>query len=237
VGSTFAEVAPSAGPVATESFAYTGSLNDQNGGSGFFNAWTAVSGLASPALTSGSMTYTDGTKSLATAGNKLQPTSASRSIRNFATQTATTSATYWVAFRANQTDAGAVPSNHAGFSLFSGADAGGTEIFLGKPGAATNWGIDHSGTMVQRPGGVETTGGRDALLVYKLVFSSGSVTISMWVNPILNESSLGTPHATLTKAHSTSIASLRFSTGTNSVNYQFDEFRFGSTFGSVTPTQ
>jgi hypothetical protein len=226
--------------IAADGFNYAvpGSLNGQTGGTGFgTNAWAPVSTFASPALASGSMAYSDGSRSLSTGGNKLQPANSSRSSRNFASTITTAGTTKWVAFRLNHTGTGEFPTNHAGFGLWSGLNGTGTEIFLGKPGSSTNYGIFHSGTTVQRTGSVTTTGGRDALLVYRLVFSGSSVTISMWVNPPLSEGSLGTPHATLSKAHTTNIASMLVSTGTNASGFQLDEFRTGASFADVAPTQ
>jgi len=227
-----------AASVASEGFNYPtpGGINGKTGGTGFgANAWTFVTGMADPATGSGSMTYTDSSgNALQTVGNKLQPAANSRSTRNFSSAITTASQTYWVSFRINQTDTTALPTNHAGLSLFAGLDGSSTEIFLGKPSTATNYGIDHSGTMVQKAGSV-TTADRNALLVYKLVFTATDVTISMWVNPVLNSGALGAAAVTLTKSHTTNIASLRVSTGANSVNYQFDEFRMGTTFDDVAP--
>ena len=238
MGTTFADVSPAAVLLAYDGFDYTGNLNTQNGGVGFgSNAWTAVSGQANPVIGSGSLSYTSGSDSLATAGNKLQPGTTSRSMRNFPGTIPTANQTYWVSFRANQTGTGTLPSNHAGFHLYSGTNGSGTYIFLGKPGfGATNWGMDHSGTWVQKSGGV-TTADRNAFLVYKLEFTASDVTISMWVNPSLaSESALGTPDRTVSKAHTTSIASMNVSIGGNAASYQFDEFRMGTTFATVAPT-
>jgi hypothetical protein len=56
----------------------------------------------------------------------------------------------------------------------------------------------------------------------------------MWVNPPLDETLLGAPDATQMQPHF-NINSVRLSTGTNSVGYQFDEFRMGDTFADVVP--
>jgi hypothetical protein len=220
--------------IASDGFNYTvpGGLVGKNGGSGFgSNAW-ATAGVTDPALASGSLAYSDGTNSIITSGNKVQPVGNSRATRNFANPITTASSTKWLSFRIKRAP-GTFPSNHAGFSLYSGTAGSGTEIFFGKPASGTNWGIFHSGT--NQTAIATGTVQYDAFLVVKMVFTSSTVTIQMWVNPILIEGSLGTPQAQLTNlAHTTSVASLRLSTGTNSTGYEFDEFRMGGSFADVT---
>jgi hypothetical protein len=178
-------------------YAVPGSLNGQSGGSGFGGAWAAVSGQASPALASGSLTYTSGSNALITEGNKVAPSATARSVRNFSSTIATANTTLWLGYRINQTDTGTLPSNHAGFSLFTGVNATGTEILFGHGTSWTNWGtlISTGGSAVKS--GSVTAADRNGFLLYKCVFTASTVTISMWVNPSFTEASLGTAHATL----------------------------------------
>jgi hypothetical protein len=237
IGTTFSDVIPTNTLHAYDGFAYPapGGLNTQNGGSGFNGAWTAWAGLANPALASGSLTYSSGS-TLVTAGNKVAPAAASRSTRNFSIPLATANSTLWLSYRINQTGTGALPTNHAGFSLFTGNNGTGTEILFGAGSNWTNWGmLISTGGSATKAGSV-TAADRNGLLLYKCVFTASTVTISMWVNPGFVEGSLGAAHATLPASSFTgTLASLRLSTGTNSVNYQFDEFRIGNSFASVMP--
>jgi endonuclease/exonuclease/phosphatase family metal-dependent hydrolase len=223
--------------IAYDGFNYTvpGNLNGNNGGSGFANAWTAIN--TNPALASGSMTHTVGAQMLGTTGNKLQPALNSRSSPNFTSTIMTANTTKWVSFRMNHTGTGAFPTNHAGFGLYSATGGTGTEIFLGKPGGSDNYGFFHSGTTWDLSQPVTTTGNRDALLVYKLVFTASNVTISMWVNPpsLASGAAMGSATLSASKAHATNIASMNVSTGANALNFQLDEFRMGNSFADVVP--
>jgi hypothetical protein len=221
---------------AADSIESAGGLGTTNGGFGFGNnSWVTASGFNSPAIATGSMTYTDGTRSIITKGDKLQPAANSRAYRNFASTITTAGKTLWVSFRANNTGTGTLPTNHAGFQLCDATNGGGTNyIFLGKPGfSATNWGFDHAGSWSQKSGAVATAD-RDALLLYKLVFTGTQVTISMWVDPPLTEVQLPAPVLSQTFAHTANIASVWAGVGGNSTNYQFDEFRMSPVFTDVT---
>jgi len=220
---------------AADSIEYTGSLGGQNDGFGFgSNGWVQSSGLTNPALGTGSLTYTDGTRSITTKGNMIQPAVNSQAYRNFPSAITTAGQTIWVSFRANNTGTGTLPSNHAGFQLCDATNGGGSNyIFLGKPGfSATNWGFDHAGTWVQKAGTV-TTADRNAFLLYKLSFTGTQVTISMWINPPLTEVALPAPAVTGTYAHTANIASIYAGVGANAANYQFDEFRMSPVFTDV----
>lgn len=236
MGTTLADVTPMATLFAYDGFNYTGNLNTQNGGTGFGGAWTAAATFNNPLLATGSLTYTSGSLALNTTGNKLQPNSNSRSTRVFSSVIPTSGQTYWVSFRANQTGA-SMPTNHAGFHLNANADGSGPYIFLGKPGfSATNWGMDLNGSWVQKTNPV-TAADKDALLVYKLVFTGTTLNVSMWINPPLTgEAQLPAPDKTHSASHSTNIAAMNVSLGGTSSGYQFDEFRFGTHFSTVAPS-
>jgi hypothetical protein len=230
--------------IAYDGFDYTGNLNGKNSATdvGFgANAWTIVSGQADPVIGTGSLEFTDTNgNELDTEGNKVAPANTSRSTRNFDSTIAAANTTMWISFRINHTGASntALPTNHAGFSLFSAANGTGNELFLGKPGSATNWGMDtSSAAAAQRTGAVTVTGDRDALLLYKLVYTGTSAAISMWVNPddLTNESTLGTADATSTETGISNFVSMRVSTGGNATGFQFDEFRIADNFAQVVP--
>jgi len=218
-----------------DSIDYTGTLGGQNGGWGFgTNGWVTSSGFSSPVIATGSLSYTDGTRSITTRGNMLQPAVTNQAYRNFPSTITTAGQTIWVSFRANNTGTGTLPTNHAGFQLCDAVNGGATNyIFLGKPGfSATNWGVDHNGTVVQKAGAV-TTADRNAFLLYKLVFTGTQLTVSMWINPPLTEVQLPAPAISQSFAHTTNIASMYFGTGTNAANYQFDEYRMSPVFTDV----
>jgi len=220
---------------AGDSIEYTGTLVGGSDGFGFgTNAWGLSSGSTNPAISTGSMTYTDGTRSITTKGNKIEPVVNSHAYRNFPSTIVTAGQTIWVSFRINNTGTGTLPTNHAGFQLSDGLNGAATNyLFLGKPGfGATNWGVDHNGTVVQKAGAV-TTADRNAFLVYKLVFSGTQVTVSMWVNPPLTEVALPAPAFVTSFAHNANIASMFAGTGTNAAGYQLDEFRMSPVFTDV----
>jgi hypothetical protein len=224
--------------IMSDSFEYpTGGLNGKNGGIGFGgNPWTAVAGQADPTITAGSMTYTDGTRAYDSAGNKLAPANTSRSTRNLDAAEPVANRTIWVAFRATFSGAGGFGTNHAGFSLFSAANGAGSEFFIGKPGSATNWGVDTSSAAAAQASGAVTAADKDALLVTKIVYGASTAAVSFWVNPagITSEPALGPADATSTETNF-NIVSIRVSTGADATGFQFDEFRVGDTLADVVP--
>lgn len=223
--------------IAYEGFNYTtpGGLVGKNGGSGFgANAWASVSGQTDPALAAASLDYTSGANSIATEGNKVAPANTSRATRNFDAAEPVANRTLWVSFRINYTGALPLPTNHAGVSLFSAANGGGSELFLGKPGSATNWGVDTSTQTAVQASGAITAATVDAFLLTRITYGASTATVDMWVNPALVESSLGTAPIQSTETNF-DLVSMRVSTGTNASNFQFDEIRIADTFAEVVP--
>ena len=142
----------------------------------------------------------------------------------------------WASFRVNYTGTGALPSNHAGFALYStlNADAAGDEFFMGNPGfSGQNWGFNpEGGTRVV----ATVTLNKNVLLLYKLTYTATGADVKMWINPnITSEGTLGTPQATGTQPGLDAVRSVLISTGATASGYQFDELRLGRTFYSVTP--
>jgi hypothetical protein len=210
-------------------------LNGNNGGAGFgSNPWSAVAGLTDPALASGSLTYTSGSRSIDTEGNRVAPALNSRSTRNLDAPEVVANRTLWIGFRMNFTGSGAFPTNHAGFSLFSTSNGGGSELFMGKPGSATNWGVDTSTqSAVQAPGSVSAAD-KNAFLLTRITYGATTANVDMWVNPPLDDSQLGAPQVSSTDA-AFNIVSMRVSTGANASGFEFDEFRMADTFNEVVP--
>ena len=115
--------------IASDSFDYPapGALNGKAGGSGFgSNVWTQVGSQPDPAIGSGSLQYTRGGRSIEASGNKVAPAAGGRSSRNLDAVEPVSGRVVWVGFRMNFTGTGAMPTNHAGISIFSGANATGT---------------------------------------------------------------------------------------------------------------
>lgn len=223
--------------IAYEGFDYAtpGGLFGKNGGSGFgSNAWAQINTDGEPALAAGSLPYSDGTNSIETSGNKLGQALNTRASRNLDAVEAVANRTIWVSFRANYTGGSTFPTNHAGFSLFSGANATGSEFFLGKPGSATHWGVDTSSATAAQASGTPSASQLDAFLLTKITYGASSATVQMWIDPVLDESSLGAAPINSTQTNFT-IASIRVSTGSNASNFQFDEFRMADTFAEVVP--
>ena len=223
--------------IASDSFDYPapGGLVGKAGGSGFgSNAWAAVTGQSDPALVPGSLEYSDGGSSVQTAGNRVAPVNTSRATRNLDAVEEVAGRIVWLGFRERFTGAGGMPTNHAGISLFSGPNATGTELFFGKPGSATNWGMDTSTENFAQIAGAVTDADKDAFIIARINYNANPASVSMWVNPPLNESLLGPAEVSGTQQHF-NIASVRLSTGANSVGYEFDEFRMGTTFADVIP--
>jgi hypothetical protein len=210
-----------------------GALGGKSGGEGFgANAWTVLTG--DPTLGAGSLEYSDGTRDLVTEGNKLDMNVNQRAARNLDAAELVAGRTLWVSLRVAHTTAAAFPTNHAGFSLFSGASGTGNELFIGKPASATNWGVFSSlGNVTSTASG---TADKDAFLLARLTYGATTYDLDLWINPSLaGESSLGSPSAQLNDVTSFNVTSVRISTGGNSSNYEFDEFRIGDTFADVAP--
>ena len=239
--------------LAYEGFDYSPGLlaghTTPHGGTGWSNNWTIVSGTNDTNVTSGSLGYTSGIRTLVTSGNKISPQSVAptgtrdANLRTFDADGVGAGTTFWISFLGTQTPASGNSvdeTSHAGVAIYSatGSLSGTPQIFLGKPSGGTNWGFD-----VSNPTSGNTVSFNVAnqthFFLTKIVMPAtigGQMSISMWINPTLDgESFLGTPNATKNYTANMDPGRVQFSTNANVTGFSFDELRIGETYADVTP--
>jgi hypothetical protein len=183
-------------------------------------------------VTTGTMTYSDGVRSLLTGGNKVTTTGNSRNWRILGTPVTldANNPEVWVSFlgRANSTGTG-----HVGVALANGSEAATAEIVtLGKGASTPNWGL--AGVTHGTDAYSSTPATTQALLVYQFVYGSGgTATAKLWVNPSLGGTPTGTPSATTTLSNF-SFDRVRVSSGSGNFG-DLDEIRIGTSFSKVAP--
>lgn len=209
-----------------ESFNYTagtGALAGKTGGTGWGGAWSSTANnIASPGST-----YTSGSQSLSVAGLRAVINQNSSNIRTLGTSY--TSGTYWIAFILNTGSA----SQEAGVYLTS---SGSDRFFIGRRSngpqhvirSQINFGVGQSSVST----------GTSSLVVVKLVLQAGNDQAFLWVNPSL----ASTPSDASASASISDIGDLVFngvklSNGSFGASIDVDEFRIGTSFGSVAPVQ
>jgi len=239
--------------LAEETFDYaTGTLEGQNGGTGWGGAWGKFGSgdlpgdVSSPGLTHPSTIDTGTNKASidATSSDHARP------VRDFASGIAADG--LWLSFigEMNTEDRRA-----AGFSIFDGS--GNVFVTIGRPNNSDakndnpgNWAIGNSlsslSTMNEATDG---SGGKlkaseKALVVANLNLSGAIWTLDMFLNP--NSSGTGSASHTATFTHSNGAAgdlrSIEFFVGDSGAGnlggpsaFDFDEFRVGESFSDVTP--
>ena len=123
-------------PLVYESFAYTagsGLLANQNGGTGWSNAWDNG---PSDINASGSA-YTNGANTLLVAGGRAVIPNGIASYRYLSTNYS--SGTYWLSFIAKSSNPG---NSYAGLSLYGGSSE---NLFIGQRNNTNTWGLDQIG--------------------------------------------------------------------------------------------
>jgi hypothetical protein len=210
--------------IATESFAYTpGALGGQGSAvNGWSGAWTG-----SPAtVTSPGLTYTEGGNILGSAATGKAEGLDGSHFRNLTASAGGGTSTVYVSFIARSNDYG-----YWGLSLF---DNGSENMFLGAPFEQTNWGFERAGG-----GGIAASTSPtnvQSFLVYRMDFSGGDVTTSLYVNPTL-ASEPGSAAITGTRPTFTfNRIRLEGGLGNSSIRAgELDEIRIGTTWADVTP--
>lgn len=208
--------------IAYEGFAYSaGSLDGDNGGTGWANAWSASSS-GSASVSAAGLTYASGGKSLVTSGGSVSlPGDHYGGFRSPAS--VPTSGSMYISFLADRTGDG--ESNYLGLSLFSG---GAEQAIFGAMNGETHWGIEQNTTGATYMT-TETVGATPTLLVARIDFGASDDTVSLYVNP------------SLTAEPSTPSVSATFNTFSwdririqSRVAGNVDEIRIGTTYADVT---
>jgi hypothetical protein len=219
----------SAAVIATESFAYSaGALSGQGTASdGWSGAWTgSPANVGTPGLT-----YTEGGNVLgvATTG-RAESLGTSGNFRSLTASEGGGTSTVYVSFIARASGYG-----YWGLSLFDGNNE---RMFLGAPFSstqATTWGFERASSDVG-PSGIVGSGistSTQAFLVYRMDFSGGDVTTTLYVNPTLAIEP-GTGAANATRVGFT-FNNIRLAGGAPGGSGEIDEIRIGTTWADVTP--
>jgi hypothetical protein len=238
-----------------EGFDYpVGSLNGQNGGLGFSNAWAAGSVVA------GSLSYTDGNSDeLPTTGNRALISGAAGTVsayralnRTYGVDATYGPGTYWVSFLAERLEPHMTLDENAarafGFQLHR---AQGSErltagrVTTAPPVPTTGWGLFAGGTSARYDEAAASIFDPSFVVMRINIADStdgnNSDEAAMWINPNLT-GPLGTPHADLTVAAGTSfdflIQNIRLFAGNTAsgnpyAEFTIDEIRIGTMFEDV----
>jgi hypothetical protein len=215
--------------LAYDGFSYpAGGLSGNGGSEGWGGVWTTQASRENANVTAGTMTYSDGTLSLLTSGNKVTTTGNSRNWRVLNSPLAVNQATpeLWISFiaRANSTGSG-----HVGIALADGSEAA-EIVTLGKGASVPNWGFAGIANSAQS----STAATTEAFLVYQFVYGpDGTATARLWVNPSLAGPPTGAPAATTTLSNF-SFDRIRVSSASGNFG-DIDELRVGTSFASVAP--
>jgi hypothetical protein len=221
--------------IAYEPFAYaTGSLNYQNGGTGWANAWAyntnSLIAVSSPGLQdpTSSMTVNGGTAQL-----NLSHYGTVDQSRDLSTTIGAAGTTAWMSFLVKP--GGLNTADYAGLKFgnasvqraFAGYTEGGYFALEEAGGAGT-----------VRVSGIQPAAGQSALLVVRMDFTSAADTLTLYVNPTPG---LASPDSTFTASKSDlnlgSFTSIWLSGGRELTgnDAQLDELRVGSTYLDVAP--
>lgn len=246
-----------AAPSAVDEFAYpAGDLNNDNGGSGFSDAWTqtAISGgplsgsgvVASPSLTypelqSGGGAVTLTTPVSGTVSNDHTTTTYSRDLSS-SPQASGSVAYFSFLIRPNSIGTLSGAAVLLGNGSISGAPLS-VGFVTGTHGGAY-WGLSDENNN-QQASTVQPADGATTLFVVEADFAGGtngsSDVFKLYVNPTLGAGQPGNPDATLTASAFdtlpplTNIELTTFGAETENDSYTFDELRVGSSYSSVTP--
>ena len=226
------------GLLVYEGFAYPpGGLSGQNGGQGWSETWRVTDSngtVASPGLT-----YED----LPVVGNRAQLSAGSNAsvYRGLDRIIGSSAGEIWMSF-IGRVDA-AIGVGYVGF--YRGGDTSGFRTFLVGSASATDflWGLLADSSSGSVTSATAVSGQTEVFLLVRLNYrTAGQLNaMDLWLNPVLDDpGSLGAPNATITAAqlgtknYSFDRVRLFGSTGANA---QFDEFRVGATFDSVTASK
>jgi len=216
-------ISPAPPTLAYEPFGYTagsGLLANQNGGSGWSNAWDSG---ASDINATGS-TYTNGANTLLVAGGRAVIPNGVASYRYLATNYS--SGTYWLSFIARSSNPG---NSYAGLSLYSD---GSENLFIGQRNNTSTWGLDHGGAGASSA----TNTGASALLVVKVVLQAGNDNAYLWINPALGTTPSDAAAVAYTNIPSFTFNRIRLTQGLgNGQTFDVDEIRFATNFAAVAP--
>lgn len=218
---------------AYESFDYAaGSLNGQNGGTGFATAWNLDSGnsaivnatgLTAPA---GLSTAQGGTLELNTGFSAFEQS------RDLTTTLGTDGTTAWFSFLVK-------PDNVSfGGISFEIGDGTGTDNTVNIGNNGNDWlvGIDGTATGVTIDNVV--TSGQTYFMAVQIDFAAGNDTVTLYVDPTAGVSTPDSPpamQAQLTIADLGMFSRIGVIGGFSGNNAQLDEIRVGETFADVAP--
>lgn len=241
--------AANAGLVAYEGFDYTAAnLNGQAGGTGLAGSWR---GGGNATFESGSLSYTDGTRTLVTAGNSYRTSSGNRHLRDL--DLAVGGAFDLAGLRNSAGNVGAdgttvyssfmIQTNNAN-SFFWGseyhrdADGDGNRDFqVGIENPSSTYGArSQNNNSWSKPFG-PAADTNTHLYIVKFEFAAGNDTVSVYRDPADLATEPGSPDISFTPAESQDQSFDRIGVG-DYVNYsaaRFDEFRIGTTWADVTP--
>jgi len=216
-------------PFLTDAFAYPvgGGIANQSGGTGTWGgAWNEYGqGYTSSVIAANSLNF----ENLAVSGGSVQTTSdfPIGHARAFQTSPGKTGGVLFISYLVKPTDFAGSPFSY--FELVYGG------VSIGKGGSSNFYGLENSGGGARVDSTVPVTLNQVAFLVVRITFGAANAndTVDLFVNPTPGQPLPSVPDAT--KSDRNTGVPGDFNLG-SSVHCQFDEVRFGRTFGDVAPT-
>ncbi len=215
-----------------------GNLAGQAGGTGWGGAlWYNNFGGSQPVqVSSGSMTFSGltGYSGASASGNRATTQGSGTGAYRYLNQgtLGSDSTTVWISFLIQRTAGSS--DGYGGLSLYT--EATDEHFFIGQRSGQNVLGFQRNGTGGS---GANTSTSADtkSFLVVRIDFTSSGENAWLWVNPDPSSTpGTGSAAASLTAVPNFTFNTIRLQSGGNSSpDFDFDEFRFGTTFADVNP--
>ena len=196
------------------------------GGFGFSGPWSGNGTVVNPGQSHPTISST---------GNGFSSVSEQPAFRQFTAPILVNPATPRTIFiRYITSAASATPPDYAGFSFFSGPNtfARVEELFLGKPYAAPNYGLEVTGTDGPQASAVPVNQA-ETLLVFRVTFTSGADTIDMFVNPGTTLPAEPAFSKVARAGAFQNLTHIRLASGDNGQSFDVDQVRVSDTYAEA----
>jgi hypothetical protein len=201
-------------------------INNQNGGFGWSNAWNEYGqGFTPSVITQGSLSYGN----LLTTGNAVQSTSdnPTGNARTFAQTYGQTGTQLYFSLLVRVLDPIAGSDPYFGFVING-------KVFAGAGGSPPYFGLSLDGGSGAILSNIVAQQNQTYFLVVRITFKDGPDVIDLFVNPPLGQPLPATPDVTKSDVDLGTVVGFNLGGSLRSI---YDEFRVGTTYGAVSPTQ
>jgi hypothetical protein len=216
---------------AADDFNYT-AFSGANGGTGWSGPW-AVTNTTNTGTTAGSLLFATGGHTLATSGNRVWTTQGETASRNTGMSFGVDGTSRWVGFLVNSAFSGGTSATLGGQIEL------GNQLFMGA-NFGSNWSMRAViGTNeYYATSNVPVVANTTTLIVARIDYGATD-TVRLWVNPTPGvQPTDASANATLSTASGVSFASgnqIKLNAGSYWTKANFDELRYGTTYGAVAP--